>query len=269
MESTADQAKANQDWLIDSLTEFVKPLSRILPADSEVVLHDLRRLPNSIVALAGNVTGRRVGDPATNVLLQQVVQGLVHDLIGYETRTADGRRLRSSTSIIRDADGSPTAALCINTEVTDAADAEPEGLPWRDADAAGEQAARPPAVRLDSAASGPHNEVFVRDVEELATVLLRDAIAAEGVPVSAMKKRNKVSVVTRLHAVGMFLLRDAIEIVAAALNVSKFTIYNYLNEIGAAPQSLRPLGTGDADASETPGEDVTTDPLDEEARAEV
>jgi predicted transcriptional regulator YheO len=251
--TSAEQATANQDWLIESLTEFVKPLSRILPTDSEVVLHDLRKLPNSIVALAGNVTGRRVGDPATNVLLQQVVQGLVHDLIGYETKTADGRRLRSSTSIIRDADGGPTAALCINTEVSDDADAEPDGLPWRDTETA-EDAGRPAhGVRLDpNGAADPRNEVFVRDVEELAMVLLEEAIAAEGVPVSAMKKRNKVSVVTRLHSVGMFLLRDAIEIVAGALMVSKFTIYNYLNEIGASPQSLRPIGGEESELDHGP-----------------
>lgn len=229
-----DQTTANQDWLVASLVEFVKPLGRILPGDSEVVLHDLRKLPNSIVAMAGNVTGRRVGDPATNVLLQQVVQGLVHDLIGYETKLPDDRRLRSSTSIIRDADGTPVGALCINTEVRDDDAAAVDG-PAAEGAPAGSLGFRPESAL----GADPRDEVFVRDVEELATVLLSQAIAAEGVPVAEMKKRNKVNVVARLHAGGMFLLRDAIEIVAASLDVSKFTIYNYLNELNAAPQSLR------------------------------
>jgi predicted transcriptional regulator YheO len=41
-------------------------------------------------------------------------------------------------------------------------------------------------------------------------------------------------VVEELQARGVFLLRDAVEMVAEALSVSKFTIYNYLNELSAS-----------------------------------
>ncbi|MGI8880727.1 MAG: helix-turn-helix domain-containing protein [Jatrophihabitans sp.] len=54
-----------------------------------------------------------------------------------------------------------------------------------------------------------------------------------------MKKRHKMRVVAGLEARGMFMLRDAVDTIAAALKVTRYTIYNYLNEIaadrGAAP----------------------------------
>jgi predicted transcriptional regulator YheO len=47
-----------------------------------------------------------------------------------------------------------------------------------------------------------------------------------------MQKKHKVAVVRDLKNRGMFHLRDAVDMVAASLGVTRFTIYNYLNEIG-------------------------------------
>ena len=51
------------------------------------------------------------------------------------------------------------------------------------------------------------------------------------VPVELMQKRHKVAVVRDLKDRGMFHLRDAIDMIATTLGVTRFTIYNYLNEI--------------------------------------
>jgi predicted transcriptional regulator YheO len=237
------RVRSKEDWLIDTLAEFVAPFSRLYPVDAEVVLHDLRKLPNSIAAVSGSVTGRRIGDPATNVLLQQVVSGEVHDLTGYESRTSDGRRLRSSTTITRDADGVPIAALCVNVEIqADAAGVLAGGadgargqLDPGSADAGADRDIAAGSWEKSILYDGPaHDEVPVRDVESLAALLLARAIEDEGLPISEMKKRHKIRVVGRLRDNGMFLLRDAIDGVAAALGVSRFTIYNYLNEIEGA-----------------------------------
>ncbi len=47
-----------------------------------------------------------------------------------------------------------------------------------------------------------------------------------------MHKRHKLEVVRNLKSRGMFLLRDAVDMIATSLGVTRFTIYNYLNEIG-------------------------------------
>ena len=74
-------------------------------------------------------------------------------------------------------------------------------------------------------------EVFVTDVEQLAAHLMRRAVSKVDVPVALMQKRHKVEVVRDLKGRGMFHLRDAVDMVATALGVTRFTIYNYLNEI--------------------------------------
>lgn len=225
--------------LIAVFTDLVEPLGRSLPTSSEVVLHDLSRLPNSIVAIHGDVTGRRVGDPATNLLLEATVAGSFAIDGSYETVLPDGRRMRSTTMIIRDVAGNPAAALCINTDISvwihvhRIADAMLGNSPF---------GADDPVPALVVPATAPVNETFVRDVEELADQLMAAALANAGVPVELMRKRHKLAVVRDLKARGMFLLRDAVEMVASALQVTRFTIYNYLNELAddvSEPPSTR------------------------------
>jgi predicted transcriptional regulator YheO len=53
---------------------------------------------------------------------------------------------------------------------------------------------------------------------------------AVGVPVGEMSRSQKQRVVRYLDGRGAFLIKKAVEDVAARLGVSRFTIYNYLDE---------------------------------------
>jgi predicted transcriptional regulator YheO len=183
------------------------------------VLHDLALLPHSIVAVAGTLTGREAGGPATNLLLQAAESGEFVSAHGYLSKHSDGRDLRSSTTILRDSNDVPVAALCINSDITT----------WRTiADLALSMLPTPPAAVTPSA----DGEQFVRTVDELAQHLLTRAVHAQGIPTDLMHKRHKLAVVHDLKKQGFFTLREAAELAAEALGVSRFTIYNYLNEIG-------------------------------------
>lgn len=50
-----------------------------------------------------------------------------------------------------------------------------------------------------------------------------------GRPLAELDRRGKQQVVRALEARGAFTLRRGVETVAAALGVSRFTVYNYLN----------------------------------------
>jgi predicted transcriptional regulator YheO len=211
--------------LVALFSSLVEPIARALPSSTEVVLHDLSLVPNSIVAIHGSVTGRKVGDPPTDVLLQQATQGFNDYNLNYESTLPNGRRMRSSTMIIRDVTGHPAAALCIHTDIS----------AWLSiqelvAQMVGGSPSPVPAPAAPSTGS-ERTERFVKDVDELAAHLIHQAILAVGVPVEGMKKKHKVAVVTELKDRGFFMLRDAIEMISESLGVTKFTIYNYLNEI--------------------------------------
>lgn len=232
--ASAPRRTLDGERLITVFSRLVEPIGRALPTSSEVVLHDLSLLPNSIVAVFGDVTGRRHGDPATDLLLQQAVQGFIEHDLGYETVLSDGRRMRSSTMIIRDVAGNPVAALCINTDISawmaikQIADVMVSVAGVKEGD-------RPVALPVATESK----EMFVKDVDELASYLIHQTVAGIGIPVPQMKKEHKLQVVAELKARGLFLLREAVEMIAESLEVSRFTIYNYLNELAGADDATR------------------------------
>ncbi|WP_406641844.1 aminotransferase class V-fold PLP-dependent enzyme [Amycolatopsis sp. WGS_07] len=191
--------------LLTALIPAVDGLAAMLGPGNEVLLHDLSRLPDSIVAIAGELTGRSVGGPMTDLLLGLVRRGTTQDLTNYRTHSPDGREIRSSTLFLRDAEGTAIGCLCVNSE-----------LP---------AAAQPSEERRE--------ETFLPDVDSLQRFLVGRAIGKSGIPVELMKKRHKSAVVRELDEAGYFLIKDAVDHLAGQLEVTRYTIYNYLNEIRA------------------------------------
>ena len=229
--TTTGPPTQDADQILATLVALVEPLSRTLPSDCEVVLHDLRRLPNSIVAIAGDMTGRSVGGPATDLLLRKASTGTIATTVGYETRLPDGRSLRSTTVVFRDAQDTAVAALCINSDVMiwQAVKAIAESMLPAEVPA---QPDRPASERPADTGKSAEDEKFFQDIDELAQHLLAEAIDASGAPVDLMQKRHKIAVVNDLKDRGFFMLKESVEMAAAALQVTRFTIYNYLNELG-------------------------------------
>ncbi|GAB2966363.1 aminotransferase class V-fold PLP-dependent enzyme [Amycolatopsis acidiphila] len=190
------------DSVLTALIPAVEGLAAMLGPGNEVVLHDLGRLPNSIVAIAGTVTGRTPGGPMTDLLLGLVRRGTTHDLTNYETHGPDGTPIKSSTIFLRDNEGVAIGCLCVNSEL--------------------------PA---SAAASATRQETFPPDVDSLQRFLVERAVRSTGIPVELMKKPHKAAVVRELDEAGFFLIKDAVDFLAGELKVTRYTIYNYLNEI--------------------------------------
>ena len=274
----AADGDAAREAVFAVLSQLVGPLGWSLPGPVEIVLHDLAALPNSIVAIEGDVTGRRPGDPATDRLLETAASGSFETRTGYRTTSPSGRSLLSTTIVIRDAAGRPAAALCINRDVTDwqiigsAARSilgeNEAGLGSGGSGGSGDvggvgqnerntQDERSGAAALGSADGG---EAFVHDVDELAAAVLRQVVAEQDVPVSLMRKAHKVEAVRSLKRRGFFMLRDAVEMAAQALGVTRFTIYNYLNEIGESADRQREDGKPPASSASSIPATAAEDP---------
>ncbi|MEV5375242.1 transcriptional regulator [Streptosporangium nondiastaticum] len=67
--------------------------------------------------------------------------------------------------------------------------------------------------------------------------MLADLERRHGRPLAELDRRTKQSVVRGLEERGAFSLRHGVETVAAALGVSRFTIYNYLNRTDGSESS--------------------------------
>ncbi|MEW1656099.1 helix-turn-helix domain-containing protein [Streptomyces sp. NPDC093707] len=64
--------------------------------------------------------------------------------------------------------------------------------------------------------------------------ILAELQRRHGMPLSELDRKAKQSVVRILESRGAFSVRHGVETVAAALGVSRFTVYNYLNRESAA-----------------------------------
>lgn len=230
---------AERRHVMNALHPIVTMLGAMVGNHIEVVLHDLTRPESSIVAIAnGQVSGRRVGNPILSgpkddrgfaaAKAQLTVGGEgVHSVIeGYATLTRTGRRLRSSTVVFRDAAGEPFAALCLNADhsVIEAAHA------WLGA------LLQPGGAGNTPADEQPDLDVLIRDI-------IGDAVARLGRPVALMGKDEKIVAVDAMMQRGLFMVKGGVERAAQALGVTRFTIYNYLDELrgrdGAKPKRRR------------------------------
>ena len=101
------------------------PLARMLAQtfgqDCEVVLHDLDCPEHSVVHVENpSVTGRKVGQSFDQLVRQVILSDeLKEDFVAnYYFTAPNGKRIRSSTLLIRDGDGRLTGALCLNLDTT-------------------------------------------------------------------------------------------------------------------------------------------------------
>jgi predicted transcriptional regulator YheO len=83
------------------------------------------------------------------------------------------------------------------------------------------------------------HDAFIDDAPQMLETMLRQAVGLTGKPVPQMSKAERLRVVQILDEAGAFELRKAVPAVASYLDVTRFTIHNYLNEIreGAAQDS--------------------------------
>jgi predicted transcriptional regulator YheO len=70
------------------------------------------------------------------------------------------------------------------------------------------------------------------DMATLIRGIIEDAIYGMQKPIHLAEKEDKIKAVKTMYERGLFLMKGSVTHVAMALNVSRFTIYNYLKELG-------------------------------------
>lgn len=216
-----DEEVAHAQLIVEIVGPIIDGLARALGPRTEVILHDLTKIPKSIAVISGTITGRAVGGPPTDLGLKTFLSGRSEDLIGYRTEFDNGLIMRSSSLFFSAPSGRTVAALCINSDINDL-------LKIQDFVSAMTNT----TTGLGEGSAGTVSETFPSSVEMLAQGILRDAISATGVKVELMKKNHKLDVVKELNDRGFFTLREAVDLAAKSLAVSRYSIYNYLNELG-------------------------------------
>ncbi|MGX7025398.1 helix-turn-helix transcriptional regulator [Vagococcus hydrophili] len=203
-------------------------LHSILGPDSEVLLHDVSSPDSSIIALAGNLSNRKIGGPLTNMALKQIQEKkyLTQDNSGiYKSFTTEGKACRSSSYFIKDDNNNLLGMLCINVLVADLMAIQDTldkliGLP-----------------NINDEQVGSHSPKLVEDhenlgqsIEELLTSLI-DSVLVHYDFSTELSIDNKVAIITDLNEKGVFLLKGGVAEVAHRIEMSEPSVYRYLSKI--------------------------------------
>ena len=185
-------------------------------SNCEVAIHDLSRDPDrSIVFIAnGHVSGRKVGDGASTVVMEQLrtQDPEPKDHLCYLTKTPDGKILKSSTVYIRDRKGKVSAILAINYDISRLILME-EAL--HDLTSTGEEV--------------PSEPERITNVSDLLDELIQQSVALVGKPAAVMNKDDKVKAIQFLSQNGAFLITKSGDKVAKYFGISKYTLYSYID----------------------------------------
>jgi len=219
-----DSYKKNNPEL-EKYVPLVKTIAEMFGNKCEVVLHDFSEPQHSIVAIEnGHVTGRKIGDPITDLALSVWKKNGYENkktdrIVNYKTKSKDGKILKSSTVFIRDNQKKIIGCICINYDLTE------HSMFHKVMDEFCT------TVDLGKEKSGKSIETFTSGVNEVLKSIIQEAIGKIGKPVSLMQKEDKLMVAKIADEKGAFLVKGAIAQLAKEINVSRFTIYNYLEEI--------------------------------------
>ncbi len=200
---------------LEKLIPFAEAIQATIGSHCEIVLHDFAHPEQSLVHIAGNVTDRKIGAPITDFVLAKLRKhgDGCENFMNYTTTTPTGKTLRCSTVFVRDAAGTVVGCLCINVDITPL-------LAWKHF--------------IDtnlSINSVSVEENFTNDVFDALNNIIKETLGQYQIPAGNLPKEGKLNIVSQLDEKGVFLVKGAVEQVAATLGVSRYSIYNYLDEV--------------------------------------
>lgn len=215
--------------IIDILSLVLEGLGGTVPPNTEIILHDIRTPAHSThTIINGHVSGRQVGDPiiaapvddqGLDLLYQDQApsKGISASIGHYRSRMKDGRELKSATVLFRNRQGKAFASVCTNTDLSEY------------------QSLHASLQKLLGIEKEPQQSNLLEErptVDELIEEMVSSAVNLVGKPVALMDKNEKMQIVFELLKRGVFVIKGSVERVAHSLSVTRFTVYNYLEELG-------------------------------------
>lgn len=205
-----------------NLVKIMHGIAEHFGSDCEVVLHDFEKdHDHTILAIEnGHVTNRQEGGPITSHGLE-IMRGVkpAIDAHNYINQSQNGKLLRSSSIYLYDDDGKAIGSICINLDITNLAATRamldrlihaPDATPSQQMD---------------------NREIVTNDVNEMLEILIEKSIHHVGVPVSSMTREDKMKGLQYLDDHGAFLIKKSSDHIARVYEISRFSLYNYLDAV--------------------------------------
>lgn len=206
------QQKENE-LLLREAKKIAGALGKMFAPSCEVVLHDLTHPENAIIAIESPLSGRKIGDPATEMGLARIQDCQFPDIVqNYENHFPDGRPAKSTSIGLKNSQGEYVAALCLNLDIS---------------------LFNTVQRVLSQLTATDNNDAPVNEslkswkLDDIRTEINEYAAALNTQP-RALSSQQRQKLIRHLSDQGMLQLRGAATAAADTLGISRVSIYNAL-----------------------------------------
>ena len=214
---------SDKAWLMREASRITAALGETFAPLCEVVLHDLTVPEHSIVQIENNLSGRSVGDSATEIGLARIADSGFPDIIAnYANKFADGRPVKCTSIGLKDKGGKYVAAICLNVDISYLKSVSTY---------------LNELTRIKSE-HAPVEENLGGGTQDVAAKILAFAAARNRDP-RALTSEEKGEILQQLAAAGELERRGAAEKIAAIMGLSRSNIYYYLRKSRATGEAFK------------------------------
>ncbi|MCI7796172.1 MAG: helix-turn-helix transcriptional regulator [Lachnospiraceae bacterium] len=207
----------------DFLIRFLEGLQKFLGENSEIVIHDYRKgYDHTIVyALNSQVSGRSIGGSPKGgmiTLFGKDIEPMKESLQTFSNGPKDSF-FKSFTTLIPDENGKIIGSVCVNMDISDLLMAQ-KALSGFIQHPVTKPA--PPASDIDA--------LSTKNVDDILQYYMQQAELLVGKPMALMNKEEKIRALDYLDQKGVFKISKTSVLLCETFQVSKYTLYNYLEE---------------------------------------
>lgn len=199
--------------LLDFLYKMGTMLAETFGSSCEVVVSDLDSPEQAILYIFnGSVSGRNPGDPLPLTQKAMLSSGKVEGGSFVNRRdNKNGKEIKSTMLIHRF--GGHNLTFCINYDCSDLI----------------------PVYQILTHLLQMNDDlpVATQTQEQIMADMINKTLAQMGKPASLLNKSERKQVLLELQKQGVMDLRKSVTMVAKYMGISRYTIYNYLNELNS------------------------------------
>lgn len=185
----------------------------------EVVLHDLTSPTRSVIYVCNNsVTGRKIGDPFDHLIKDVLLSAEMEDDFrsNYLFIEETGKKIKSSTWLIRNNDNRVIGALCINFDITNFEIFSKELKDFI-------------YIKPERNKNIPEDLDRMSNVKQVLNDLIEGILA--DINHETINRKKRLDLISFMDQKGVFMVKGAVEKVAEKMNISTVTVYSYLDEV--------------------------------------
>jgi len=210
--------------LLEKYIPLVRFMGEICGKNYEIILHDTSTPERSVIAACNaHLSGRRVGDPMTELAKELIRDGsyLEHDFVAnYEGRTRGGKRFVSSTYFIKEG-GQLRGLICVNHDVEDFFVLSEHLNSLMKAFSLPED--------------GQHASAYTENLDDsicnLSSNLIHTTVLSYTTAGERMSTADKLDIIRTLDSQGVFATKGSVGQAARELHISEPTVYRYLKRV--------------------------------------